>query len=99
VLYAFYFVLMFVYPAGMGFGDVKLAGVLGLYLGWVGWGAVLVGAFGAFLLGGVVSVALIATGRATRKSGIPFGPFMLAGAGLGIAAGESVWSWYLAMLT
>jgi leader peptidase (prepilin peptidase)/N-methyltransferase len=99
VLYAFYFVLMFVYPAGMGFGDVKLAGVLGLYLGWVGWGAVLVGAFGAFLLGGVVSVGLIATGRATRKSGIPFGPFMLAGAGLGIAAGESVWSWYLAMLT
>ena len=42
-LYGFYFLLVLVYPAGMGFGDVKLAGVLGGYLGWVGYGALVVG--------------------------------------------------------
>ncbi|RYV52910.1 prepilin peptidase [Pengzhenrongella frigida] len=97
-LYAFYFVLMMVYPAGMGFGDVKLAGVLGLYLAWVGWGALVIGAFAAFLVGGVFSIALLAAGKATRKSGIPFGPWMLAGAAIGIAAGEQLWSAYLSIL-
>ena len=61
-LFAFYFLLVFVYPAGMGFGDVKLAGVLGLYLGWLGWGEVVGGAFLGFLLGGVVGVALMVAG-------------------------------------
>jgi leader peptidase (prepilin peptidase)/N-methyltransferase len=95
ILYAFYFILVFAYPAGMGFGDVKLAGVLGLYLGWVGWGALAVGAFGAFLLGGLYAVALLVTRRAGRKSGIPFGPWMLLGALLGIVAGEPIWHAYL----
>jgi leader peptidase (prepilin peptidase)/N-methyltransferase len=97
-LFGFYFVMMVVYPSGMGFGDVKLAGALGLYLGWVGWGALLVGAFAAFLLGGAVSIVLLLTGRATRKTGIPFGPFMLLGAGVGIAVGEPAWSAYLTLL-
>jgi leader peptidase (prepilin peptidase)/N-methyltransferase len=98
-LYAVYFILMFAYPAGMGFGDVKLAGVLGLYLGWVGWGALVVGWFAAFVVGGVFSIALLAAGRATRKSGIPFGPWMLAGAAIGIGFGEPIWSAYLSVLT
>jgi leader peptidase (prepilin peptidase)/N-methyltransferase len=79
-LFALYAVLWFVYPKGMGLGDVKLAGVLGMYLGYLGWGTLAVGAFSGFALGGVVGVTLMATGRATRKSKIPFGPFMLAGA-------------------
>lgn len=98
-LFAMYFVLVMVYPAGMGFGDVKLAGVLGLYLAWLGWGAFAVGAFSAFLVGGVFSVALIATRLANRKSAIPFGPWMLAGAAIGIAAGEPLWSAYLGLLS
>ena len=94
-LYAFYFALAFAYPAGMGFGDVKLAGVLGLYLGWLGWASVIVGAFAGFLLGGVVSIGLVLGGRAGRKSAIPFGPFMLAGTLIGILVGQPIADSYL----
>ncbi|SDN31138.1 prepilin peptidase [Actinacidiphila guanduensis] len=79
-LFVLYGVLFFVNPAGMGFGDVKLAPTLGLALGWYGWPAVVGGTFAGFLLGAVVGLALIATRRATRKTALPFGPFMLTGA-------------------
>ena len=79
-LWLFYFLLRAVYPAGMGFGDVKLAGVLGLYLGFLGWGHLFAATFAAFLFGGLWGVALLASRRGTLKSDIPFGPFMLAGA-------------------
>jgi leader peptidase (prepilin peptidase)/N-methyltransferase len=94
-LYAFYFVLAFVYPAGMGFGDVKLAGLLGLYLGWLGWAEVISGGFLGFLFGGVIGGALMAVGRAGRKSKIPFGPFMLAGALVAILWGSALADLYL----
>jgi leader peptidase (prepilin peptidase)/N-methyltransferase len=99
LLYAFYFLIVFVKPGGMGFGDVKLAGILGGYLGWLGWGSLAVGAFAGFLLGGVLSVALLATGRVSRKSKIPFGPFMIAGALLAIFIGEPIASAYLSLTT
>ncbi|QHT55835.1 prepilin peptidase [Cellulomonas sp. H30R-01] len=98
ILFVVYLVTVLVYPAGMGLGDVKLAGVLGLYLGWFGWGALLVGWFAAFLLGGVYAVGLLVAGRAGRKSGIPFGPWMLAGAAVGVVVGESIWGAYLGAL-
>ncbi|MGN8245521.1 prepilin peptidase [Cellulomonas soli] len=97
-MYTLYFVLVWVYPAGMGFGDVKLAGVLGLYLGWFGWSALAFGWFAAYLLGGLFSIGLLVAGRAGRKSAIPFGPWMLLGALVGIAAGEAVGQWYLGLL-
>ena len=92
-----YFVMALVYPAGMGLGDVKLAGVLGLYLGWLGWGAVAVGAFAAFALGGCYAIVLLLLRRADRKSGIPFGPWMLLGAWVGVFAGETIARGYLAL--
>jgi leader peptidase (prepilin peptidase)/N-methyltransferase len=96
-MFAFYFVLAVARPGGVGVGDVKLAGLLGLYLGWFGWGALAVGAFGAFVIGGVFSVGLMIARRAGRKSRVPFGPWMFAGAILGIVAGESLWTAYLSV--
>ena len=94
-LYGFYFLLALVYPKGMGFGDVKLAGLLGLYLGWLGWAEVVTGGFLGFLFGGVGGVLLIAVRRAGRKSMIPFGPYMLAGALVAILWGGALADLYL----
>lgn len=94
-LYGLYFGLALIYPAGMGFGDVKLAGVLGLYLGWLGWAELICGGFLGFLFGGVVGGALMAVRRAGRKSQIPFGPFMLLGALVAIVYGPALADLYL----
>ncbi|MEV0574041.1 A24 family peptidase [Streptomyces sp. NPDC050392] len=83
----FYFVLFLINPNGMGFGDVKLALSLGVTLGWYGWPVVFVGGFAGFLFGAVYGLGLVALRRAGRKTGIPFGPFMIAGALLGILFG------------
>ena len=96
-LFFFYLVMALAYPAGMGLGDVKLAGVLGLFLGWLGWAPLIVGAFSAFLLGGMFAIGLVSTRRANRKSGIPFGPWMLAGAWLGIFYGDRIATGYLSL--
>lgn len=95
LLWLLYFVLCVARPGGMGFGDVKLAGILGAYLGYAGWSALVVGAFAAFLLGGAAGAALVVSRRAGRRSSLPFGPFMLAGAALGLVAGASLAQWYL----
>ena len=94
-----YFLLLLVKPGGMGFGDVKLAGVLGGCLAWLGWGAFAVGAFAAFLLGGAVAIGLLLAGRAGRRTTIPFGPWMIGGAAVGVAVGEPLWSAYLGLLS
>jgi leader peptidase (prepilin peptidase) / N-methyltransferase len=94
VLWAFYFALAYAYPGGMGFGDVKLAGVLGLYLGWLGWSELLVGTFAAFLLGGLVGAALMAARLAKRKTALAFGPYMLAGAFVAVFVAGPVAGWY-----
>lgn len=80
---------------GMGLGDVALAPVLGLALGWLGWGPSVVGLAAGFLLGAVVGVALIAGGITSRRARVPHGPFLLSGAALGMFAGEPLWQGYL----
>jgi leader peptidase (prepilin peptidase)/N-methyltransferase len=97
-LFGFYLLLVLLYPAGMGWGDVKLAGVLGGVLAYLSWSALLVGAFGGFLLGAVVGVAVMATGRGGRKTALPFGPFMIAGALLAIFLADPIATWYAGLL-
>jgi leader peptidase (prepilin peptidase) / N-methyltransferase len=92
-LFVFYSAL--VLARGMGRGDRKLAPVLGLCLGYLGWGALLVGSFLGFVLGGVVGIVLIAGKRAGRKTKIPFGPYMILGAYLGLFIGQPVTNWYV----
>lgn len=74
-----YLLLALIYPAGMGMGDVKLAVLLGMVLGWFGWPQVVVGFFFGFLFGALWGVALMIVGKAGRKSSLPFGPFMIVG--------------------
>lgn len=95
ILVAFYLVLVIVKPGGMGMGDVKLAGVLGLYLGYLGWAPLVAGALGAFLLGGLFGIAVLIVRRGRRGTGIPFGPWMFAGTWLGVFAGEQIVGAYL----
>lgn len=84
-LLAFYFVLALINPSGLGLGDVKLSGVLGAFLGWLGWPAVLAGTLAAFVINAVVALVLLAAGRVGAKSGIAFGPAMVIGAVVGAA--------------
>jgi leader peptidase (prepilin peptidase) / N-methyltransferase len=86
------------YPAGLGWGDVKLAGLLGLYLGWLdrgwlGWldqGTLVAGLFLGYLFAAAAGLALVATRRASRKSRLPFGPYLLAGALTAILLGSLI---------
>jgi leader peptidase (prepilin peptidase)/N-methyltransferase len=80
------------YPRGMGMGDVKLAGVMGLYLG----SAVAPGLLAGFLAGAIYGIALIARhGSEARKQAVPFGPFLALGGVIGLLAGSSLVDWYL----
>jgi leader peptidase (prepilin peptidase)/N-methyltransferase len=95
VLWGVYALLRLAHPKGMGYGDVKLAGVLGLYLAYLGWRTWFAGWLLGFLLGGVFGVVAILVGRAGRKTKVPFGPFMIVGAFVAILWGEALADWYL----
>jgi leader peptidase (prepilin peptidase)/N-methyltransferase len=83
-----YLVVFLINPRGFGFGDVKLAPALGAVLGWYGWGILLLGTFAGFLMGTLYGVGLLLAGRARRKTAIPLGPFLLAGAFAGVLVGS-----------
>ncbi|MFJ9752834.1 prepilin peptidase [Streptomyces chartreusis] len=87
VLGACYFVL-FLLSRGLGFGDVKLALVLGAVLGWYGWAIVLIGIFAGYVFGALYGIGLMLAGRAGRTNRIPFGPFLLAGTLAGVLLGS-----------
>lgn len=94
-LWVLYRALHAAYPRGMGYGDVRLAGVLGLYLAWMGWDRLVVGGFFGFLTGGLGGVLLMLAGRGGLKSQLPYGPYMLLGAWIGLVWGGHLAAWYL----
>jgi leader peptidase (prepilin peptidase) / N-methyltransferase len=89
-----FFLLWFVYPKGMGYGDVRLSGVLGIALGWLGWAELLVGVYSGFLLG-ALGGGLLSLLRVVDRKRYAFGPFMLVGAVVGVLTGPAVGAWYL----
>lgn len=92
----FFFVVAMIVPAGMGGGDVKLAFVLGMFLGYAGGiGVVLVGMFLAFLIGGVSGLVVMLVTGGGRKMQVPFGPFLALGTMVAIAVGEPIVDAYL----
>lgn len=82
-------------PRGMGMGDVKLAVVLGLFLGWINLAHVLLGLFLGFLLGALGGVLLMVLGRRSRSDHLPFAPFLAGGAVLAVLFGGPILGWYL----
>jgi len=74
-------------PEAMGFGDVRLAFLLGLFLGWLSLGHVVLGIFAGFVFGAVVGIGLLVTGARGRHDVLAFGPFLCAGAAVAILAG------------
>jgi leader peptidase (prepilin peptidase) / N-methyltransferase len=83
-----FFVVHLIAPKGMGFGDVRLAGVLGLATGWLGLGHAFVGFFAGFVLGAVLGLLVVAVKGGGRKTRIPFGPFLAAGAVVAVVWGN-----------
>lgn len=92
----FFFCLWFFTKGrGMGFGDVKFAGVMGVLLGWPN---IVVGIFLAFILGSIVGISLIVFGKRKMKQTIPFGPFLISGTVLALLYGEQLLHWYLQLV-
>lgn len=87
--------LALVARGGLGYGDVKLAILIGGFTGYLGWSSVLIAGVGAFLLGGIVSIVLLITRIRGRKDAIAFGPFMIVSGIIVVVWGSAITEWYL----
>ena len=92
--FALFFILNFASPRILGFGDVRLALVLGIGLGWLGWRYVVLGFFAANLIGAVIGVTLIAMKKVTRDQPVPYGVFLAIGVVFAIFAGPEIVPWF-----
>lgn len=90
-----FYVLWYVFPRGVGFGDVRLSGLLSMALGWLGWGELVTGLYGGFFLGAVIGIVLTLAKVFKRRQLFPFGPFMLVGALIGVLVGGQLERLYL----
>ncbi|MDR1441783.1 MAG: prepilin peptidase [Bifidobacteriaceae bacterium] len=97
-LFVAYWLIHTLAPRGMGRGDVKLAGLIGMVLAYQGWGPLIVGALGAFFLGAFWGIGVMLKNRGGRRTAIPFGPWMCAGAVLGCVVGGPLWEMYRQLL-
>ena len=94
VAFGFFFAINWVRPAWMGFGDVRLAGLIGLALGWLGAWTVVVGFMAANLLGALLGIGLMVAGRASRRTQLPYGVFLAAGSLLAVLLAAPIVHWY-----
>lgn len=92
--FAVMLVIHIINPAGLGFGDVRLSGLLGAALGWLSLGRVVLGLFLGFLAAALAGLGLMALGRKQGKDSLPFGPFLIVGALVAIVAGKELLDWY-----
>ncbi len=93
--FGLFFVLYLFFPKGIGFGDVKLAGAIGLFLGFK---LTILAILLSFFSGAIVGLFLIAIGKKTMKDPIPFGPFLAFGAIFSMFFGEYIIDWYMKLL-
>lgn len=98
VMGGFYALLWFIYPRGMGFGDVTTAGLLGVTAGYLGLEVLAVSAIAGPLVGGLTVLILLALRKVQRGEAIPYGPAMIVGAWLGYLWGADIASWYVGVL-
>jgi leader peptidase (prepilin peptidase)/N-methyltransferase len=89
-----FYLMWFASPRLLGFGDVRLAPVLGLSLGWLGWRYVVLGFFAANLIGAVIGIGLIAAKKAERQSRVPYGVFLASGTAVAVYAGPEMVGWF-----
>ncbi len=92
--FAVFFLVNLVSPRALGFGDVRLAPVLGLALGWLGVPYVVLGFFAANLIGAVIGIALLITKRVKRNQPVPYGVFLALGAAFALYAGPELIEWF-----
>jgi len=95
LLWVVYRLLHQIHPAGMAYGDVRLAGLIGMYLAWLGWMPLAVGAFAGFLFGSLGGAVVLALGGGGLRTKIPYGPYMLAGTWFGLIWGDVLGEAYL----
>lgn len=92
VTYLIFAGMWLVYRKGIGYGDVRLSGVLAMALGWLGWTELVVGMYAAFILGALIGGGL-ALAKVVDRQGYPFGPFMFAGAWIGVVCSPAISGW------
>ncbi|MFY0406069.1 prepilin peptidase [Solicola sp. PLA-1-18] len=88
-VFAVFLLMWLVYRRGIGYGDVRLSGILGMSLGWLGWHEVVVGLYAAFLVGAVVG-GLLSVAKVVDRKGYAFGPFLLLGTWIGVVATPAI---------
>lgn len=98
-LLALFFALALAYPNGLGMGEVKLAGLVGMYLGWLSWNALFLTAVGSLLIAATVGSFAIVTKHASRNVAVPIGPCLVGAAILALFVSTPISSWYASLIT
>ena len=97
-LLALFFALAMAYPNGLDLAEVKLAGLIGLYIGWLSWSALFITAVGSLLLACVGGTLAIVTRHATRNLAVPLGPCLISAAALALFVAAPISNWYGSLL-